>query len=167
MFPSCFDAFLLAYALTSFPLSKLCSFFFLLSSRISIFSSSTSSRCSSSSHTSSSSWNHNILSETVSLCACICACICACRNSRQSCWQFEGKEKALSRQLLLFDMTYVVKIGQGACVSACVSTWISGLVTSSTMLLASSLDSKATAFSLSCTSQPLICASKTSIDGHV
>lgn len=64
-------------------------------------------------------------------------------------------------------LIYVVKIGQGACVGVCVSTWISGLVTSSTMLLASSLDSKATAFSLSCTSQPLICASKASIDGHV
>lgn len=46
-------------------------------------------------------------------------------------------------------------------------TWISGLVTSSMMLRASSLDSKATAFSLSCTSQPFICTSKTRIDGHV
>lgn len=53
------------------------------------------------------------------------------------------------------------------CLCRCVSTWISGLVTSSVMHLASSLDSKATAFSLSCTSQPLICGSKTREDGHV
>lgn len=87
-------------------------------------------------------------------------------TQRQPCRQFETKKKALTRQLL-FDMTCVVKIGHCAHVGVFVFTWISGLVTSSMKLLASLLDSKATAFSLSCTSQPLICASKTSINDHV
>lgn len=168
--PFCFWKFQLIYCLvhtfTSSLLSKLCSFSFLLrSSRISIFSSSTSSCCSSSSHTSSSSWNHNILSES---CLSLYKNVCVCRKfltvtltvggSGTSTWQ--------AAVVIWHDIGCQERAGS-LCRCGCVFTWISGLVTSRMMLLASSLDNRATAFSLSCTSQPFICTSKAHIDARV
>lgn len=149
-----------AFTLTSSTLSKFRSALFLLSSRISIFSSSTSACCSSSSQTSSSSsWKHSTLSERVSsLCECVCLCVGVCAQTiRQTLW---GSKRHLVGSCC-FMTWHAVRTEQSAHVAAYVFTWISGLVTRSTMLLASSLDSKATAFSLSCTSLPLICKPKT------
>lgn len=107
--------------------------------------------------------------EPLSQCVCEWLCVCVCAEAiqekkKKSRWQLCWVEKAVVRQLTLCDMTY----GAGSqCrhVGVCVFTWISGLVTSSTMLLASSLDNKATAFSLSRTSHPFICTSNTAVVG--